>query len=64
MLLTPRQLGARLSVCLRTLAGWRVAGRGPGYIKLGDTPRSRVRYPITEVEAFEKRLQTNTGENR
>lgn len=35
-----------------TLAAWRVQRRGPAYIKLGDKPRSPVRYWRSVIEKY------------
>jgi predicted site-specific integrase-resolvase len=48
MYLTPKQLAARWSVSVHTLAAWRSAGKGPAFIKLGG-----VRYPLEAVELYE-----------
>ena len=37
------------AVSTGTLANWRTQGKGPGFVKLG----SKVRYPITQIEAWE-----------
>jgi transposase len=62
--LTPDVLAKRLGVSEKTLASWRTRvtetgeSYGPRFIKL---PR-RVLYPVSEVEAWEKRkLQTSTA---
>ena len=48
ILLTPKELAARWSVSIHTLAAWRSAGIGPSYIKLGG-----IRYPMDAVLAYE-----------
>jgi len=52
MFLTPAQLAARWggAVSVRTLANWRSVGKGPRYVKIG----GRVRYRLSDVEAYEK----------
>lgn len=49
--LLSKEAAARLRVAVSTLAAWRVTGAGPRYIKFG----TRVLYPISEIEAFEKK---------
>ena len=48
-LLDERELAARLRVSLSTLRNWRVARRGPAYIKVG---MRSVRYRLADVEQF------------
>jgi hypothetical protein len=33
-----------------TLANWRSKGRGPKYVKFGDSPTSPVRYRVVDVQ--------------
>jgi len=49
--LTPEELAERWHLTEGTLSNWRTTGEGPQYMKFG----KRVLYPITEVEAFERR---------
>lgn len=35
-----------------TLAAWRSQGRGPPYVKLGDRPKSPVRYRRADLEKY------------
>jgi hypothetical protein len=37
-----------------TLAAWRSQNRGPAYVKLGDKPRSPVRYWRSTLEQYLK----------
>lgn len=49
--LTQKELADRWIISERTLEGWRSRGDyGPGYVKFGN----RVRYPINEIERFER----------
>ena len=49
--LTQRELAAKWQISERTLEGWRTRGdNGPGYVKFGN----RVRYPLDEIERFER----------
>lgn len=60
--MTPVELGERLGYSPATLAMWRVLGKGPRYIKFGETQQARVRYSEADVAAWEEaHLQTNTG---
>lgn len=43
-LLTNEQAAALLGVKPNTLKVWRHKGKGPAFIKLGDTPQAPVRY--------------------
>jgi predicted DNA-binding transcriptional regulator AlpA len=57
--LTPLELADRFQVNDGTLANWRSTGEGPRFIKVGKL----VRYPMAEVEAWEKnQLKSNTGQ--
>ena len=59
MNLTPKEAAERLRTTIGTLSNWRVRGDGPRFIKLG----RKVLYPLTEIEAFEKRqLRANTAQ--
>ena len=44
------ELSVRWDISERTLEGFRSRDKGPGYVKFG----SCVRYPIEEVERFER----------
>lgn len=57
-LLKPAEVAAMLGVKQDTLEQWRAARKGPRWIKLGDSPRSPVRYRAEDVQAF---LQQNTN---
>lgn len=43
-LLKPREAAAILKVSTDTLEAWRAKRIGPDWLKLGDSPRSPVRY--------------------
>jgi hypothetical protein len=47
-LLTPDQTSAKLKIAKQTLARWRVEGKGPKFVRLGN----RVFYRAGDVEAF------------
>jgi hypothetical protein len=57
MLLTPKELAARLKIHTNTLAKWRMINVGPKYLRMGEGPKSRVRYRLTDVEEFERTNQ-------
>lgn len=57
--LTATELAARWHKKTGTLQNWRIMGKGPGYIKLGNT----VLYPLAEIEAHEQaNFKRNTGQ--
>ena len=43
-LITETEMAALLKVHPCTLQKWRREGRGPKYLRLGNTPRARIRY--------------------
>lgn len=47
--LNEKQLAERWGMSHKTLQRWRVEKRGPRYLKIGGA----VRYPLSEIEAFE-----------
>jgi predicted site-specific integrase-resolvase len=49
-LLTPQQVADLLQINVGTLENWRMAGKGPKFIKLGGGPRGHVRYRLQDVE--------------
>lgn len=59
--LTPHQLTLRWNgaVTTGTLANWRSQGKGPGFSKFG----SRVRYPLSKVEAWEAKNLVGANDN-
>jgi predicted DNA-binding transcriptional regulator AlpA len=48
-LVTSSQLAEYLGVSEGTLRNWRNKDKGPPYIRLGDSPRSAIRYNIDDV---------------
>jgi predicted DNA-binding transcriptional regulator AlpA len=52
-LLTARELADRWGVSPATVLDWFEAGRLPGAIRLGGTPRGRLRWPESAVRAIE-----------
>ena len=49
-----KELAARWKISHRTLERWRWAQEGPRYLKLG----SRVIYRLSDIEAFEREVQS------
>lgn len=63
--LTPAQLSDRFGgedgVSVETLRDWRKHGRGPAYIRSeSDGDKATILYPLSEVEAWEKRQLVKT----
>ena len=52
-LLTTAELAKRWKMTEDAIRKQRIFGRGPSYIKLGDSDKSHVRYKIEDIEAFE-----------
>jgi len=61
-LLTETEAAALLRLAPATLRGWRCAGRGPGFVKIG----GRVCYRRADLEAFiaagERNITAASGE--
>lgn len=45
-LLTPEQLAERWGVTLKCLETWRFQGKKPEFIKMQDSPKGLIRYPL------------------
>ncbi len=61
--LTPAELAQRIGYSLPTLARWRIEGHGPRFLKPGHGLRARIRYRLSDVEAWEEACaMTNTGQ--
>lgn len=59
--LTPADLAERLAMGEKQLANWRSQGKGPAYIRSeSDGDKATIRYPLAEVEAWEKRQLVRT----
>lgn len=57
--LTEREASERLGLSVRTLQKWRLLGRGPRYLKLGQA----VRYDPDDLDAFlQGTRRTSTSE--
>lgn len=50
--LTTREAAEILGVHPVTMAQWRSKGRGPKYTKVGDAPKSRIRYQKSDLHAW------------
>jgi hypothetical protein len=63
-LLTPQFVAADLSMKLNSLSHWRVMGKGPAYVKIGDGPKALVRYPASKYYEFRRsfKLRNSTSE--
>jgi len=51
-LLTSPETARYLGIKPQTLRKWRLTGHGPPYVRLGDSPRSRVAYKLSDLEAW------------
>lgn len=61
-LLTTAETAAILGIKINTLEIWRVHGKGPVYLKLGDGLRAHVRYRRADVVAWlERQLFASTS---
>ncbi|MBQ8465747.1 MAG: DNA-binding protein [Alphaproteobacteria bacterium] len=58
--LTSKELAFRWGVSVKTLSTWRGVGKGPRFFYANPADKSSPRYPIEEVEAYEKDLKTHT----
>ena len=54
-MLTTEELARRWRMNENTLRRWRLDGLGPNYIKMGEGPKSSVRYRLADIENFEDR---------
>ena len=52
-LLTAEELAERWMVSARTLEGWRNAGKGPVWLKIG----GQVRYRLADILAYESEAE-------
>jgi predicted DNA-binding transcriptional regulator AlpA len=49
-LISEKETALMLGIHPGTLANWRSEGKGPEFVKLGDSPRAAVRYRLTVVQ--------------
>lgn len=61
-LLTTAELASRWGMAVGSVENWRQQKKGPPYIKLGGSRNSDVRYPLKEVEKYEKANMVKTDE--
>jgi len=62
-LISSKQAAAALGIQLQTLQCWRMQGKGPRYVRLGDNRLGRVAYRPQDVSAWiEEHLAANTSE--
>ncbi len=63
-LLSSPEAARYLGIQQQTLRKWRLLGKGPRYVRLGDSPRSRVMYRLSELEAWvdERTYQSTAAE--
>lgn len=54
--LTSEELAKRWRMSPKTLVNWRLAGKGPKYLKLGEGRNTKVIYPLVLVEAYEETM--------
>lgn len=64
-LLKQEQLAKRWGLSVNTLRDWRTDRKGPKFIKLGKVgTRSKVRYKVSDIEAYEKKMTKETNGRR
>lgn len=65
VLMTPDQVADLLMVSPRTLAGWRLRGQGPKFVRLGNKGREMIRYRssviLAWIEAHERQTTEGTA---
>ena len=61
-MLTPEQLAARWNMAVGTLKNWRRQKKGPSFVPLGDGPRPRIVYKLSDVEAYETKRRKESAE--
>lgn len=55
---TPKEFAALINVPLATIQFWRAMGKGPRYVKLGNSEQSRVRYRMSDIVEWQNGLKT------
>lgn len=58
-LLTTKDLTERWKLKDNTLRTWRMQGKGPAYIRLGESTSSQIRYRLSDIEKYEKENTIN-----
>ena len=61
-MLTTGELAERLGVKPQTLREWRMQGRGPAYVKLGNPVSGRTLYRVEDVDAWAQSRLARTRE--
>jgi predicted DNA-binding transcriptional regulator AlpA len=51
-LLTGPETARYLGIKPQTLRKWRLTGHGPPFVRIGESPRSRVAYRVSDIEAW------------
>jgi len=51
-LLSSPEAARYLGIKPQTLRKWRLLGKGPKYVRIGDSLRSRVAYRLSDLEAW------------
>ena len=64
-LLNTREVSARTGIPMQTLCNWRIRGIGIPYIKLGEGPKARVKYSVTDIREYveQRRRYPSVREN-
>ena len=62
VLMTPDQVADLLMVSPRTLAGWRLRGKGPKFVRLGNKGRELIRYRSSVILAWIESNERQTTE--
>jgi hypothetical protein len=52
-LLTPTDVAARWHIDVKTLSNWRVAGKGPAFVKIGVGRNGKVLYRQEDIANWE-----------
>jgi predicted site-specific integrase-resolvase len=52
-LLTPADVAARWHIDVKTLSNWRVAGKGPAFVKIGAGRNGKVLYRQEDIASWE-----------
>lgn len=58
-MLTEREAAQSLNVTAIVMQRWRRTGKGPAYIKYGTSRQARVRYRLSDIEAFKAECTVN-----
>jgi predicted site-specific integrase-resolvase len=51
-MMSPAQVAEFTGISIERLNGWRKAGRGPVYVKMGGGPNGAVRYPREDLRIY------------